>query len=138
MTSSAGFYSLLFEVSNEIRHRILMFLKDKAMRVTEIAKELDLNHPEIRRHITRLRDIGLISRDVEGYYHLTPYGEASIILFQEFEFLSANSLYFENHSLSGIPAQYLKRIGELRKTMSLTNAIDYFRYSDNLLRESKE
>ena len=138
MSSSAEFYSLLFEVSNEIRHRILLFLEDKAMRITEIAKELDLNHPEIRRHITRLRDIGLISRDVEGYYHLTPYGEASIILFQEFEFLSANSLYFENHSLSGIPAQYLKRIGELRKTMSLTNAIDYFRYSDNLLRESKE
>lgn len=138
MSSSAEFYSLLFEVSNEIRHRILLFLKDKAMRITEIAKELDLNHPEIRRHVTRLRDIGLITRDAEGYYRLTPYGEASIILFQEFEFLSANNNYFENHSLSGIPTQYLKRIGELRKTMSLTNAIDYFRFSDNLLRESKE
>ena len=138
MSASDEFYSLLFEVSHELRHRILLVLKEKAMRLTEIAKMLELNHPEVRRHVTRLRDIGLIMRDVEGYYRLTPYGEASIILFQEFEFLSANSRYFEDHSLSGIPTQFLKRIGELCSSMSLTNAMDYFRYTDTLLRESNE
>ena len=88
------FYSLLFEVSHELRHKSLLLLNEKTMRLTEIAKTLELNHPEIRRHITRLRDIGLIIRDVKGYYHLTPYGEASIILFQEFEFLSAHNRYY--------------------------------------------
>jgi len=108
------------------------------MRITEIAKEQDLNHPEIRRHITRLSDIGLIKRDVDGYYHLTPYGETSILLFQEFEFLSANSEYFETHSLSGVPTRFVKRIGELGESTCLRNAMDFFRYTENLFKESKE
>lgn len=138
MSASDEFYSLLFEVSHEIRHRILNVLKDNSMKLTEIAKLLDLNHPELRRHITRLRNIGLVKRDVDGYYYLTPYGEASNVLLQEFEFLSANSRYFEFHTLSGIPTFLLKRIGELRKVTSLTNAMDYFRFADNLFRESNE
>jgi len=88
MSASENFYSLLFEVSNEIRHKILLLLQRTPMRITEIARKQGLNHPEIRRHLTRLRDIGLIERDVEGLYHLTPYGETSILLFKEFEFLS--------------------------------------------------
>ena len=138
MPASENFYSLLFEVSNEIRHRILLLLQRKAMRITEIAKEQDLNHPEIRRHITRLRDIGLIERDADGYYHLTPYGETSILLFQEFEFLSANSEYFETHSLAEVPTRFVKQIGELDGSTCLRNAMDFFRYTENLFKESRE
>jgi len=138
MPASENFYSLLFEVSNEIRYRILLLLQRKVMRITEIAKEQRLNHPEIRRHITRLRDIGLIERDVDGYYHLTPYGEASILLFQEFEFLSANSEYFETHSLAEVPARFVKQIGELDGSNYLRNAMDFLRYTENLFKESRE
>jgi predicted transcriptional regulator len=138
MPASENFYSLLFEVSNEIRHRILLLLQRNSMRITEIAKEQGLNHPEIRRHITRLRDIGLIERDVEGFYHLTPYGEASILLFREFEFLSANNEYFETHSLAEVPARFVKQIGELGESTCVWNAMDFFRYTDNLFKESRE
>ena len=138
MSASENFYSLLFEVSNEIRHRILLLLQRRPMRITDIAREQGLNHPEIRRHLTRLRDIGLIERDVEGLYHLTPYGETSILLFKEFEFLSANSGYFETHSLSEVPARFVKQIGELGGSACLRNAMDFFRYTENLFKESKE
>jgi len=133
-----GFYSLLFEVSHEVRHGILVLLQGKAMRITEIAKEQDLNHPEIRRHMTRLRDVGLIERDVGGYYHLTPYGETSILLFQEFEFLSVNRDYFKTHTPSGIPARFIKRVGELSKNVKLDNPMDFIRHTEILIRESKE
>ncbi len=138
MSASENFYSLLFEVSNEIRHRILLLLQRNPMRITEIAREQGLNHPEIRRHLTRLRDIGLIERDVEGLYHLTPYGETSILLFKEFEFLSANSDYFETHSLAEVPARFVKQIGELGGSTCLRNAMDFFRYTENLFKESNE
>jgi parallel beta-helix repeat protein len=138
VSSSEGFYDLLFELSNEHRHLILLLLKKKAMRITDIAKEMELNNPEIRRHISRLRDIGLIQRDVEGYYHLTPYGETSLILFQEFEFLSSNSEYFMNHSLSGIPTRFVKQIGELHDSNSLATAMDFFRHTENLLKDSEK
>ena len=138
MSASENFYSLLFEVSNEIRHRILLLLQKTPMRITEIAKEQGLNHPEIRRHLTRLRDISLIERDVDSLYHLTPYGETSILLFKEFEFLSANSGYFETHSLAEVPARFVKQIGGLGGSTRLGNAMDFFRYTENLFKESKE
>jgi predicted transcriptional regulator len=138
MPASESLYNLLFELSNEARHRILLMLQENAMRITEIAKKQDLAHPEMRRHLTRLRQIGLIRRDVEGYYHLTPYGETSILLLKELGFLAVNSKYFEDHSLSGIPIELLKRIGDLGDCTYLSNAMDFLRCTENLFKESRE
>jgi predicted transcriptional regulator len=132
------FHDLLFEVSNEYRHGILLLVQKKALRITDMTKELNLTYPEIRRHISRLQDIGLIQRDVEGYYSLTPYGETSLLLFQELKFVSSRSEYFRTHSLSGIPTRFVKQIGELGESTNLANAIDFFRQTENLLKESKE
>jgi predicted transcriptional regulator len=132
------FHNLLFEVSNEYRHGILLLVQKKAMRITDMTKELNLTYPEIRRHISRLQGTGLIKRDVEGYYSLTPYGETSLLLFQELKFLSSNSEYFKTHSPSSIPTRFVKRIGELGESTNLANAMDFFRHTENLLKESRE
>ena len=138
MHESERFHDLLFEVSNEHRHRILLLLRDKAMRTTELARETDLNNPEIRRHISRLHEIDLIQRDVEGYYSLTPYGEASLKLFQEIKFISRNSDYFKSHSLTGLPPRFLKQIGKLMSASRLSSPIEYIRQTQNLLKEADE
>ncbi|MCX6653853.1 MAG: winged helix-turn-helix domain-containing protein [Candidatus Bathyarchaeota archaeon] len=90
MPAPEGFYDLLFEVSNEYRHGILLLIQAKAFRITYIAKEMGLNNPETMRHVSRLQEVGLIQRDVGGYYNLTPCGEASMLLVKEFEFQSTN------------------------------------------------
>jgi predicted transcriptional regulator len=138
MSASNGFYDLLFEVSNEYRHRILLLLQKRAMRITDFTKEMDLNNPEIRRHISRLRDVGLIQRNVEGHYSLTPYGETSLLLLREVDFLSSNNEYFMTHTLSTIPTELVKQIGGLSKSDDLNDAMDFFRYTENLIRDSKK
>ena len=138
MTAGKAMHDLFFEASHEDRYAILQVLQKNAMRITDIAKELDINNPEARRHVSRLSDVGLIHRDVEGLYHLSPYGEACITLFSEFDFLSTNREYFGSHSLSRIPVKFIKCVGELLETKSLVNAIDFFRYTENLFRESKD
>ena len=138
MTDYEGFYQLLFEVSHETRHQIILLLEEKAMRITYISKALNLNHPESRRHIIRLRDIGFIKRDDDGYYHLTSYGKASVLLFQELEFLTANSSYFESHSLLDIPSKYVKRIGELRGSSKVDEVISFINHTETLIKESKK
>jgi predicted transcriptional regulator len=135
---SQGFFDLLFEVSNENRYEILLKLQNEAMRTTDITKEMDINRPEARRHLSRLRDLGLIERDYEGYFHLTPYGETSLLLFQEFNFLSKHSEYFKNHTLSELPTSFVKQIGELRGGMKLETPLDFIRYTENLLLEAQE
>jgi len=132
------FHDLLFEVSNEYRHQILLLIQNKAMRITDMTKELNLTYPEIRRHISRLLETGLLQRDVEGYYSLTPYGETSLLLFQELKFLSTNREYFLTHTLSKIPTGFVKRVGELGASVSLANPMDFFRHAENLIKESKE
>jgi predicted transcriptional regulator len=95
MSKSEEFYALLFEVSNEDRDMILSILSKEKKRVSDLSRELNLTYPEIRRHISRLHNIGLILRDIEGFYHLTPYGETCITLFDEFDFISKQREYFK-------------------------------------------
>ena len=138
MPASKGFHDLLFEASNESRYEILVLLREKPMRNTEISNILHLTTTEIRRQVSRLRDVGLIQRDVEGFYHLTPYGEISLIMFQEFHFLSSNKEYFQTHTTGQIPTEIVKRMGDLIKSTNIENAIDFFRFIETIFKESKE
>jgi predicted transcriptional regulator len=138
LTAPEGFYDLLFEFSNEDRHRILLQLNVEATNLTNLARTLGLSFPETSRHVLRLSDMGLIHKDVKGSYHLTPYGEASLLLFHEFIFLSTNREYFRTHTLSKIPTGFVKKIGELGASTDLKNAMDFFRFTENLFKESRE
>ena len=138
MPESQRFYDLLFEVSNEYRHRILLLLQERTRRLTDLTTELEVTAPEARRHISRLRDVELIQRDSEGWYYLTPYGETTLLLFQEFNFLSLNREYFLTHTLSTIPPGFVKQTGELRLSTSLSNPLDFLRHTETLFKESKE
>jgi predicted transcriptional regulator len=138
MSVSNGFHDLLFEMSNENRYEILLILREKSKRITDLTKQMNLTTTEVRRHVTRLTEAGLIQRDIEGYYRLTPYGETSLLLFQELEFLSAHRDYLTTHTLSSVPTRFIKRIGELRANVNISNPLDFIRQTDNLLKESKK
>jgi predicted transcriptional regulator len=133
-----GFHDLLFEMSNENRYKILLLLREESKRITDLTRNTELTTTEVRRHVSRLSELGLLRRDVEGLYHLTPYGETSLLLSQELQYLSSNSDYFEDHTPSLIPTRFLKRIGELSGSSNLTNAMNFFHQTDNLVREEKK
>ena len=136
MSVSNGFHDLLFEMSNENRYEILLVLREQSKRITDLTRQMNLTTTEVRRHVTRLTEAGLVQRDIEGYYHLTPYGETSILLFQEFEFLSSNREYFKTHNPLSIPIRFVKQVGKLRESIIVSNAMDFIRYTQNLLKES--
>ena len=138
MSKSEEFYNLLFEVSNEDRDRILYSLHKQKNRVSDLTRELGLTYPEIRRHIARLQNIDLVQKDVDGYYHLSPYGEVSLTLFYEFDFLSRNRGYFVSHTPMKIPPSFFKQIGELKECKIIESVMEYLRYSENLFNESNE
>ena len=132
------FYDLLFEVSNDYRHGILLQLKRKPMRVTELSKELNLTTQEISRHASRLGESGLIHKDVEGFYNLTYYGELINILLEEFQFVSKNRAYFIDHKITGISPEYIKRMGELSESKHTDNIMEFLHFIDSIVKESKE
>jgi len=138
MTTTGGFHDLLFEMSNENRYGVLLILHEEARRITDLTREMKLTTTEVRRHVFRLVDVGLIQRDIGGFYHLTPYGETSLLLLQEISSLSSKKEYFKTHTLSRIPTGFVKQIGELNASINLKDAISFFRYTENLIKDSKE
>jgi len=138
MSSSEKFYNLLFEISNEFRHSMLLLLQKKALRITDIAKEMALNNPEIRRHITRLKEAGLIQRDAEGFYHLTPFGELILRQLRELEFTSRHSEYFISHSLANLPSDFINQISELNGSVFTSNIMDFFYGIETVIKEAEE
>ena len=138
MSMFEEFYNLLFEISNEYRHGILLLLQKKALRLTDITKEMDLNNPEIRRHISRLRDVGLIQRDVEGFFHLTPFGELVLKQLKELEFTSQHREYFKFHSLANLPSNFISQLSDLSES-TLTTDIMSFMYSiETVIKEAEK
>ena len=108
------------------------------MRVTDLSKQLSLTTQEISRHISRLSEVGLTYKDVDGFYHLSPYGLSIQILLEEFEFISKNSDYFVTHSLAHIRPEFVKRIGDLSGSSRIDSVVDFLYYVENLINEAKE
>jgi len=138
MSLSEEFHSLLFEISNEYRHGILLLLQKKALRITDIAKKMDVNNPEVRRHISRLRDADLIQRDIEGFYHLTPFGELVLRQLREMEFTSRHRGYFESHSLANLPSNLISRISNLSESRFTADIMNLLYNIETIIKEAEE
>jgi len=132
------FYNLLFEISNEYRHGILLLLQKKALRITDIAKKMGLDNREVRRHISRLRDVGLIQRDLEGFYHLTPFGELILKQLREVEFTTRHREYFKSHSLSNLPSNLISQISDLDESIFTADIMDFLYNIETVIKEAEK
>ena len=129
---------LLFELSNDDRRKILLSIKEKPMRLTQISKNLGLTVQETSRQLSRLEDVGLEYKDPKGYHHLTHYGELVIRQLRGIEFTSNFIAYFTTHSLERLSSEFVDGIGDLSDCMGIANAMDFIRNTENLIRDARD
>ena len=129
---------LLFEVSNEDRLRILLRLGEGPMNVTGLSRELGVTTQEASRHLSRLGETGLTAKDPEGFHRITPYGELTLIQVQDLDFTSRHRDYFRTHVLSGIPGEFVSRMGELANSRYLNDVMVTVHTIEKVLREAEE
>jgi predicted transcriptional regulator len=129
---------LFFEFSNEDRLNILYKLKNEPLTVTGVSRELDITTQEASRHISRLNDVGLTYKDPEGLHHLTPLGEITLHQLKGFRFISDNREYFKSHEVTGLPNEYLSRIGELENSRFYDDVMVIIHNVDQMIREAEE
>ena len=129
---------LLFEISNEDRLRILLRLNESPARASELSRDLDLTIQEIGRHITRLTDVGLAQKDVDGFQHATPYCRYLLDLLKGLEFTVQNREYFSSHLLNSIPTDFSSRIGTLSKSRYTDNLFNFLHFFENSIKEASE
>jgi predicted transcriptional regulator len=132
------FQNLLFEISNDYRYAILVLLHKNPVRITEIAKLQHLTTQEISRHISRLVNIEMATKDTAGLFHITPYGELVLSLLEELQFTSKNKSYFAKHTVTQLPPVYIKRIGELSNSKQTSSVMEFLHFVDQVIKEAKE
>jgi predicted transcriptional regulator len=132
------FYDMLFEMSNDIRHNILLLLIQKPERMTQIAKVLDLTSPEVSRHLTRLSETRLIEKDSVNFYHVTNFGEYLLNSLVDLEFITKHREYFVKHSAVNIPQRFQKRMSEISKYRLKNNFMEFLSFINEKIKESQE
>ena len=129
---------LFFEFSNEDRLRMLHRLRERPSTVTAISKDLGLTTQEASRHLTRLGEMGLTVKGPSGAHVLTPYGELSLAQLRGFSFTCRHSGYFTAHNVSGLPAQFVARLGELDRCAYIDDVMVIFHRIEKAIREAEE
>ena len=132
------FYDMLFEMSNDIRHNILLLLLQKPERMTQIAKVLELTSPEVSRHLARLSENMLIEKDADNYYHVTSFGEYLLNSLVDLEFMTKNREYFLKHSAVNIPVKFQKRMSEISSYRLEKNFMNFLSFITQKISESTE
>jgi predicted transcriptional regulator len=129
---------LLFELSNEDRLRILHQLNKKAMNVTNLSRALGLTTQESSRHVSRLGEVGLTQKDVDGFHHLSPYGKLILKQLPGLEFTSRHRDYFNTHFLERLPLEFVSRLGELADSIQTDDIMVAFHNMETMMQEAEE
>ncbi|UCD45434.1 MAG: DUF1724 domain-containing protein, partial [Candidatus Bathyarchaeota archaeon] len=113
-------------------------LDRKPLKLTSIAKELGITNQQCIRHLNRLAETGLISKNAEGNYRLTPYGSMIWRLHPGHEFITKHRDYFISHTLSKLPDEFLARIGALSNSELKSNVMEAISELEAIIKESEE
>lgn len=138
MILSEKLCNLLFELSNEDRLRVLLKLRERDSKLTHLSRNLNLNLQETSRHLSRLSEEKLISKNVDGSYCLTPYGEGAIRLLPSLRFLSKHREYFQGHTMRYLPDAFAERIGDLEKCSFADDIMITFHIVENMIDAAEE
>ena len=131
-------HNLLFELAGEDRLNILLELKNKPLRLSYLSKKLDFTVQETSRNISRLTEAKLITKEIDGCFRLTPYGEETLDLLAGFNFLSKHREYFVTHTLSTIPKEFSYSIASLNGCQLVDDVMVAFSNVESMIQKAEE
>jgi len=126
------------ELAHSDRLRALFLIDKERLKLTHISERLNLSMQETSRHLSRLRDAKLIRKDIDGFYYLTPFGRITLHLLPGYNFILKNREYFQNHDLSCLPPEFIKRIGELEEHEPGKGVMQVLHLAMVVMEEAKE
>jgi predicted transcriptional regulator len=98
---------LMFELSHPDRVRMLNILEERSMRMTELAKNLEMNTAEVSRHLSRLSENSIVEKMADGMYAITPFGRLAVTNRSVMDYFAENIEFFQGHDISPIPLHLL-------------------------------
>jgi predicted transcriptional regulator len=126
------------ELASSQRLSIIFMVSCQRLRLSALAKSLNLTIQEVHRNTNRLMDSGLIEKNSEGFFFLTTFGDAIIKQLSIFDFLSSNKSYFFDHRIGNIPMKFVQRIGALNGGNLISGIVPIIESWKRLYEESSE
>lgn len=117
---------------------IMLELQRQTSRLSNLSRKLRLTTPEASRHLQRLSEAGLIKRDADGLYGLTPFGTLVMSQLSGLDFAAKNRVYFMEYDTSCLPYDFISRIGELSEGKFLGETFRVLEESQRRFREAEE
>jgi len=106
--------SCFLELASNQRLGLLFSLSREKSTISKLTKELNATAPEIHRNLQRLQKSSLITKGVDGFFHLTPFGNMVVSQIPSFDFMSKNEKYFKTHNFGQVPLKFIQRVGDLK------------------------
>lgn len=113
MESFAGEANKFLELASEQRLDILLRLSEKRFKVSVMARELDATIQQVDKNFDRLTKANMITKEGDGFYRLTTFGETICTQVPSLVFLSRHMKYFSEHNFGTVPKKFVMRIGAL-------------------------
>jgi len=129
---------LLFELSHSVRYEIMKTLTQGPLKLTKLGELVGANNPEVSRHLDRLGRARLAEKRVDGTYSVTSFGRVVMTMLPGLSFTASYPDYFCDHDLSGLPLQFLCRLGELSNCHYGEGTISNLDISRRISMEAKE
>jgi predicted transcriptional regulator len=129
---------LYFQLSSEDRRMIIEELQTDTLKLSEVAKKLDITATEALRQVQRLRDAGLLEKTNEGKYRSTHYSKLILESSAAMGFLSKHREYFLDHDASLIPPKFRARFGELSKMVFLPEPVTNLNTANEILMNAEK
>jgi predicted transcriptional regulator len=133
-----NYSSLLFELASVDRLDILFLLKKTPMKLSHISNKLNFTVQETSRNMARLIEAEVITKDVDGLFHLTPYGEEALNLLSGFRFLFEYRKYFATHTLRELPQEFRESIGMLNGSEFINDVMITFHNVEKMIANAEE
>jgi predicted transcriptional regulator len=130
--------SLMFELSNQDRLRILNRLRRGPSNVTGVSEDLGLSTQETSRQLSRLARVGLTRKDTEALHHITSYAELVLEQLPGLDFASEHTDYFNGHSVTGLPSKFVGRLGDLVKAERIEEIMAGLHSVDRMIQRAEE
>ena len=132
-----NFNSLLFELSSVDRLDIILLLKKIPLKLSHISSKLGLTVQETSRNVERLAEAKLITKDVDGLFHLTPYGEETLSQLSGLRFLFKNREYFTTHTTNELPRLFESSLGLLENCEPVKDVMVAFRNVEEMIAKAE-
>ena len=137
-TRFSNMEEIFVELASSQRLSIIFMISCQRLKLSTLAKSLNLTMQEVHRNTNRLLDSGLIEKNSEGVFFLTTFGNAITRQLSIFDFLSSNKSYFSDHKIGNIPMKFVQRIGALNGGKLISGIVPIIETWKRLYDESSE